>query len=60
VELYSHLKHVRAETAGILVTAFAGDATLQAAAEAGMRRVLPKPVNFNHLIPIIEEVAGTP
>src|SRR5262249_801489 len=60
VELYGHLKQVRADTVGVLVTAFAADATLQAAVRAGIRRVLPKPVDFGHLIPLIEEVAGSP
>ena len=45
---------------GVLVTAYAADATLRAAEEAGIRRVLPKPVDFGRLIPLIEEVAGTP
>jgi CheY-like chemotaxis protein len=60
VELYGHLKQPQADTASVLVTAFAGDATIQAAAQAGIRRVLRKPVDFGHLIPFIEEVAGTP
>jgi two-component system, NtrC family, response regulator HydG len=60
VELYGHLKQVRADTVGVLVTAFAADGTLRAAAEAGIRRVLPKPVDFGRLLPLIEEVAGTP
>jgi CheY-like chemotaxis protein len=60
VELYCHLKCVRAETVGVLLTAFAADATVQAAASAGILRVLPKPVDFGRLIPLIEEVAGTP
>jgi CheY-like chemotaxis protein len=60
VELYGHLKRVRADTVGVLVTAFAADATAQAAARAGIRQVLPKPVSFGRLIPLIEEVAGTP
>jgi CheY-like chemotaxis protein len=60
VALYGHLKQVRADTVGVLVTAFAADATLQAANRAGIRRVLPKPVDFGHLIPLIEEIAGTP
>jgi hypothetical protein len=51
---------VRTDTVGVLVTAFATDATLQAAVQAGSRRVLPKPVDFGHLIPLIEEVAGIP
>jgi CheY-like chemotaxis protein len=60
VELYGHLKQVRAETVGVLVTAYAADTTLQAASRAGLRRVLPKPVDFGRLLPLVEEVAGTP
>jgi DNA-binding NarL/FixJ family response regulator len=60
VEPYAHLKRVRVDTVGVLVTAFAADATVQAATRAGFRRVLPKPVDFGHLLPLIEEVAGTP
>jgi DNA-binding response OmpR family regulator len=59
VELYVHLKEVQADTVGLLVTAFGADATVRAAAEAGFRRVLPKPVDFGRLLPLIEEVAGT-
>ena len=59
VGLYGRLKQVCAETVGVLVTAFAAEDTLRAAAKAGIRRVLPKPVDFGHLIPLIEEVAGT-
>jgi two-component system, NtrC family, response regulator HydG len=60
VELYRHIKRLRADTVGVLVTAFAADDTTHSAAGAGIRRVLPKPVDFGHLIPLIEEVAGTP
>jgi CheY-like chemotaxis protein len=60
LELYGNLKQIRADTVGVLVTAFAADATIQEANRAGIRRVLPKPVDFGHLIPLIEEVAGTP
>jgi CheY-like chemotaxis protein len=60
VELFGHLKRIRADTVGVLVTAYAADATLRAAEEAGIRRVLPKPVDFGRLIPLIEEVAGAP
>jgi CheY-like chemotaxis protein len=58
VELYGHLKQQRADTVGVLVTAFAGHGTTEAALGAGMRHVLPKPVDFDRLIPIIEEVVG--
>jgi CheY-like chemotaxis protein len=60
VELYGHLKQVRADTVGVLVTAFAAENTVQAATRAGMRHVVRKPVDFGHLIPLIEEVAGIP
>jgi len=60
VERYGHLKRVRADTVGVLVTGFAADDAMQAANRAGIRRVLPKPADFGHLIPLIEEVAGTP
>jgi CheY-like chemotaxis protein len=56
--LYGHLKQVRADTLGVL--AFAADATIPEANRAGIRPILPKPVNFGHLIPLIEKVAGTP
>jgi two-component system, NtrC family, response regulator HydG len=60
LELYGHLKQVQADTVGVLVTAFAAAATIQEANQAGIRRILPKPVDFGHLIPLIEKVAGTP
>jgi CheY-like chemotaxis protein len=60
VELYGHLRRVLAETVAVLVTAFAAEATTQAAARAGFRRVLPKPVDFGRLLPLIEEVVGSP
>jgi CheY-like chemotaxis protein len=60
VELYGHIKQVRADTVGLLVTAVTDDTTIQAAVRAGIRRVLPKPVDFGHLIPPIEGVAGIP
>ena len=60
VKLYGHLKQIRVDTVGVLVTAFAADVTVHAASQAGIRRILPKPVEFGRLIPLIEEVAGTP
>ncbi len=60
VELYCHIKRLRADTVGVLVTAFAADGTLKAAIGAGIRRVLPKPVDFGCLLPLIEEVVGRP
>jgi hypothetical protein len=45
---------------GIQVTAFAVNGALEAVLGAGFRRVPPKPVDFNHLLPFIEEVIGSP
>lgn len=59
VELYRHLKAERADTVGILVTAFAASETINDAMGAGMRQVMSKPVDFVRLVPIIKEVAGT-
>jgi CheY-like chemotaxis protein len=58
VEVYGHLKQVRADTVGVLVTGFASDATIHAAVQAGIGQVVPKPVHVGHLIPLIEEVVG--
>ena len=58
VQLCRHLKQGRAKMVGILVTAFASSETIIDASEAGMRQVIPKPLNFAYLIPIIKEVAG--
>jgi hypothetical protein len=51
---------VQAETVGVLVTGFADDATLQEAERTGIREVLLKPLDLGRLIPLIEELAGTP
>ena len=59
LELYGHRKQVRADTLGVLVTGFAADATIQEANQAGIRPILPKPMDFGHLIPFIEKVVGT-
>jgi two-component system, NtrC family, response regulator HydG len=60
VEVYRRLRRLRTETAGILVTAFAGKKTIDDASEAGLRSVFPKPVDFDRLLPLIEEVVGKP
>lgn len=60
VELYRHLKAEGVETVGVLVTAFAANETINDAIEAGIRQVLPKPVDFARLVPIIKETAGKP
>lgn len=56
VTLYRHIRARRPELVGVLVTAFAGPETVTAAADAGMRRVLGKPVDFGQLLPLVGEV----
>jgi CheY-like chemotaxis protein len=58
-ELCCPLKRVRADTVGLLVTAFAA-ATARAAGRAGIRQVLSRPVESGRLIALIGEVARTP
>jgi CheY-like chemotaxis protein len=60
VEVYRHIKRLRTTTVGVLVTAFAADRTIAEAQTEGIRQVIPKPVDFGSLIPLIEEVAGKP
>jgi CheY-like chemotaxis protein len=60
VELYALIRRVRPDTVAVLVTGFAAEDTVRAASRAGIRRVLPKPMDFGRLLPLIEEVAGTP
>jgi CheY-like chemotaxis protein len=58
VDLYGHLRNVRADTVGVPVAPSAKAVTVQAADRAGIRRALPKPVDFGRLIPLTEEVTG--
>jgi CheY-like chemotaxis protein len=58
LELCRRLRDSQPSVVVALVTAFASTATTAAAVDAGVRRVLPKPVDFGQLIPFVEEVAG--
>lgn len=58
LELCQRLKGSQPGIEVVLVTAFASSATTDAAAEVGVRRVLPKPVDFGELIPLVEEVVA--
>ena len=58
VELYRQLKQGGAKIVGVLVTAFASSETIIDASDAGMRQVIPKPLDFTFLIPIITEIVG--
>jgi CheY-like chemotaxis protein len=59
LELCRRLKNSQPSIVIALLTAFASIATTGAAAEAGVRCSLLKPVDFAVLIPLVEEVVGT-
>lgn len=58
LELCRRLRASRPAVEVALVTGWASSSTIAAASEAGVRRVLPKPVDFGILIPLVEEMVG--
>src|SRR5436305_10818730 len=58
LELCRRLKTSQPGVVVALVTAFSSIATTAAAAGAGVRCSLLKPVNFSVLMPLVEEVVG--
>lgn len=59
LELCRRLRASQPAVEVALVTAWASTTTTAEAAQVGVRRVLPKPVDFGVLIPLVEEVVGT-
>jgi CheY-like chemotaxis protein len=60
LELYRRIRQIRPNLAGVFVTAFVASGIMEAAMEIGARRVLSKPVNFDELIPLIQQIVGKP
>jgi two-component system response regulator AtoC len=60
VELFVRIRETHADVVGVLVTGFASAETVAAAAEAGVREILPKPVDFRRLLPLVEQAVGPP
>lgn len=58
VELFRKMKQTRPDLNSILVTAFVSCEATESALQAGMRAILPKPVDFSALLPLIETVVG--
>jgi CheY-like chemotaxis protein len=58
LELCRRLKNSQPSVVVLLITAFASIATTGAAAGAGVRRSLLKPVNFSVLMPLVEEAVN--
>ena len=60
VELFRRMRQMRPDMAGIFLTGFTTIDVVYPAIEAGILRVLPKPVDFRELMPIIEQHVGVP
>ena len=58
--LYREIKKRSAATVSLIVTAFAGAATAEAALSAGAWKVLAKPVDFPKLLTLMEEAIDQP
>lgn len=58
--LYREIKKVSAGTVAVVVSAYASNDTAAEALAAGAWHVLPKPVDFNKLLPLVDEAVGQP
>lgn len=57
VELFQRMKQIRPDLKAIFVTGYATIDVVFPALEAGVLRVLAKPVDFEVLIPVIDDLA---
>jgi DNA-binding response OmpR family regulator len=60
LELYRRIKRVSAGTVAIVVSAYAGSETARSILEAGAWQIVPKPVDIEKLIGLVDEVARHP
>jgi two-component system, NtrC family, response regulator HydG len=60
VTLYREIKRSRAGTVAIIVTAYAGSDTAEAALSAGAWQIVPKPIDFPKLLELLDEALGQP
>ncbi|MGD9855061.1 MAG: response regulator [Planctomycetaceae bacterium] len=58
VGVFRQLQQLQKSTVGVLVTAVANLNTVFAAVEAGMRRVLSKPVDYDQLLALLDPTLG--
>jgi two-component system, NtrC family, response regulator HydG len=58
--LYRELRKLQSGTVALVVTAYAGKDTTEAALAAGAWQVLPKPVDFPLLLKLVDEALGQP
>ena len=60
VDLFRQMHEQHPEIVGIFLTGFTTIDVVFPAIDAGVMRVLQKPVDFNELLPVIEEYVGGP
>ncbi len=60
VELFRRMRQIRPELNGIFLTGHTTIDVVYPAIEAGILHVLPKPVDFKELMPLIEQYVGVP
>ena len=60
IELFRRIRKLRPDMKGIFLTGFTTIDVVYPAIEAGIVHVLAKPVDFEKLLPMIEEILGTP
>lgn len=58
VELYRHISKLRPSTVGIFLTAHTRLDTVFPAVEAGITRVLGKPIDGDELVSVVEQLIG--
>ena len=60
VELFRRMRQLRPEITGVFLTGYTTIDVVYPAIEAGILHVLPKPVDFKELMPLIEQYVGVP
>jgi two-component system response regulator (stage 0 sporulation protein F) len=59
VELFRKMREIRPDMKGIFLTGFTTIDVVFPAIDAGILRVLSKPINFDELLPVVEQCTGT-
>jgi CheY-like chemotaxis protein len=58
LELYRRIQQLRSGLVGVFITAFTASDLAEAATALGMRGILPKPVNVEALLALVEQIVG--
>jgi len=59
VELFRRMRQIRPDIKGIFLTGFTTIDVVFPAIDAGILRVLAKPIDFDELMPVVEQYSGT-